>query len=374
MLYLDYQASAPLAASVFDAMLPFFTGVHGNPHSDDHAAGWEASRAIEQARAKVADAIGCDAEEVVFTSGATEANNIAILGAAAGRSGGSRRVLISAIEHKAVLAPARALAKRGFDLVVLPVLQDGSIDLNVLKSELDRGACLVSIGAANNEIGTVQDLETIGCMVREAGVLFHSDATQTLAWRGFDADTAVVDLASFSAHKIGGPKGVGALLIRHAARNRIASVMFGGEQEGGIRPGTLPTPLCVGFGAACESLPDGKVIEQWRAMTDFLASALEDLIPGMRRNGQRHGGHPGNLSATLPGIEADMLIARLQPKLALSRGSACTSGITEPSHVLRAIGLDVDDANATVRLSTGPATTMQDVELAAELIAKALDI
>lgn len=373
MLYFDYQASTPLAMGVADAMLPFITGGHGNPHSDDHAAGWEAADAIELARAKVAGAIGCDEGEIVFTSGATEANNIAILGANRGRSNGSRRVLVSAIEHKAVLAPARFLTENGFELVILPVLQDGSVDLDVLASELKGGALLVSIGAANNEIGTVQDLAAISNMVRETGALFHSDATQAIGWRGFDTEETGIDVASFSAHKIGGPKGIGALFVRHSARDRIGPIMFGGEQEGGLRPGTLPTQLCVGFGAACEALPDGTVIDQWRATTDRLSSALQEKIPGMRRNGQEKGGHPGNLSATLPGVEADILITRLQPKMALSRGSACTSGISEPSHVLRAVGLGVEEVNATVRLSTGPATTMFETEMAADLIAQALN-
>lgn len=362
-----------MAEGVLAAMMPFLVGSYGNPHSDDHAAGWAASQAVEHARGQIASTVGCQTHEIVFTSGATEANNIAILGAGAAWTDGPQRILVSSIEHKAVLAPARALAARGHELVAIPVDRDGTIDLDTLRSELSHGAALVSIGAANNEIGTVQDLAAVAELAREAGALFHSDATQALAWSGFDADAAGTDLASFSAHKMGGPKGVGALYVRQDVRKRIAPITFGGEQEDGLRPGTSPTHSCVGFGAACAMLPDPERVARWRATTRHLEALLCAAFPTLRRNGRPEDGHPGNLSVTLPGVEADVLVARLQPRLAVSRGSACTSGMTEPSHVLRAIGLTLEETDATLRLSTGPGTAMQEVEEAASIIADAAD-
>lgn len=372
MIYLDHQASAPMAEGVLDAMLPFLEGRYGNPHSDDHAAGWEASEAVERARGQVAAAIGCEPDEIVFTSGATEANNIALLGAASVLEDGPRRILVSAIEHKAVLAPARALAAHGHELVVVPVGPDGRIDMDMLDAEIARGADLVSVGAVNNEIGTVQDLAAVAELAAGAGALFHSDATQALAWRGFDALSAGVDLASFSAHKMGGPKGIGALYVARDARGRIAPIAHGGEQEDGLRPGTLPTPSCVGFGEACSRLPDPLGVAAWQAVTDRLEASLLGAFPALRRNGSRGDRHPGNLSLTLPGLYAGVLVARLQPDVAVARGSACTSGMPEPSHVLRAIGLGAEEAEATLRLSTGPGTTADEVDEAVALIVAAV--
>jgi cysteine desulfurase len=373
-IYLDHQASTPVVPAALAEIFHCFSETWANPHSEDHAEGWRASAEIEAARGRIAIAVGADAGEIVFTSGATEANNIALLGVAAAAPDAPRRIVTIAIEHKAVLAPARALAERGWELVVVPVGRDGIVDVGALESALAPGAALVSIGAANNEIGTVQPLADIAPICHRAGALFHTDAAQALAWRGVDVVDSGVDLMSLSAHKAGGPKGVGALFVAHAARDRIWPVLHGGGQEGGLRPGTLPTPLCVGFGAACDALPDADGVAAWRAVTGRLLSGLRSIWPDLGVNGAAGAHHhPGNLSVTLPGVEVDALIARLQPRIAVSRGSACTSGFAEPSHVLTAIGLDAQRAEATVRLSTGVATTADEVDEAVRLFGLARD-
>jgi cysteine desulfurase len=371
-IYLDYQASTPVSSAVVEAMAPYYSVGYANPHSDDHAAGWAAAEAVEVARRRVAGTIGADASELIFTSGATEANNLAILGAAAALGDRRGRIVVTAIEHKAVLAPARELARRGFDVVVVPVQRDGVLDIARTAEAIGDRAALVSVGAVNNEIGTVQDLAALADLARGAGALFHSDATQALGWGAMEANAAGVDLASFSAHKVGGPKGVGALFVAGSARDRVEPIQFGGGQEDGLRPGTVPTPLCVGFGAACLRLPDAEAVQRWRAVTARLHEGLATAVPGLVLNGAPSPRHPGNLSLTMPGIEADALVARLQPHVAVSRGSACTSGIPEPSHVLRAIGLDARAAEATVRFSTGVGTTDDEVDRAIEHVSRAL--
>jgi cysteine desulfurase len=372
-IYLDHQASTPLSPGVFAAMTPYFTEFYANPHSDDHAAGWSASFAIDEARAAIADAIAVDPSELTFTSGATEANNLALLGVAAACSAGSR-IIVTSIEHKSVLGPARALASRGFDVVVLPVGSDGLLDLEVLGSALEVPTALVSVGAVNNEIGVVQPMAAIAALCRSRGALIHTDATQALSWGAADPTGWNVDFASLSSHKAGGPKGVGALYVSLNARNRIEAVQHGGEQEDGLRPGTLPTPLCVGFAEACRSIPDAAAVARWRGVTRALLSGLEDIWPGLRVNGSRADRHPGNLNVMLPGVEGDQLLAMLQPNLAISRGSACTSGTPEISHVLAAIGISPGAADASLRLSTGAFTTMDEVVEALRLLRAAKSV
>lgn len=371
-IYLDHQASTPLADGVLEAISRSFSDVYANPHSDDHVLGWSAAEAVEGARSEVGDAIGADPSEVVFTSGATEANNIAILGtlsSAQSRSAGRGiSVVVSAIEHKSVLGAARAATACGADLRIVPVGRDGLIDLDALAAAVDAGTAVVSVGAVNNEIGIVQPLGEIGQICSAAGALLHTDATQALAWRALDLATVNVDLASFSAHKMGGPKGVGALYVAHAAAGRVRPVMHGGGQEGGLRPGTAPTPLIVGFGRACAVLPDERIVERWRSVTDHLLSLLRNAFLNMELNGARSPRHPGNLNVMLPGVPADVLLAHLQPRLAIARGSACTSGMPEPSHVLLAIGRTVEAAECSVRISTGVGTSVEEVARAVKLI------
>jgi cysteine desulfurase len=363
-VYLDHQATTHLAPGVLEEMLPCFSRSYGNPHSSEHAFGWRSSDAIERARGQVAEATGFDPDEVIFTSGATEANNLAILGF---DRDDRPRLAHSAVEHKSVIAPMRERARLGCRTTFVPVDAAGRVDLTVLRAALRDGVDLVSIMAVNNEIGTAQPLEVIATLCREAGAFLHVDAAQALAFRNGIALAPDADIVSVSSHKIGGPAGIGALLVRRHARRHLSPVLFGGGQEDGLRPGTLPLQLCVGFGAACTALADLSEITAWRARSETFASSLVAEVPGLTRNGGGVDAHPGNVSVTLPKGEADAVIARLQPHLALSTGSACTSGILEPSHVLMAIGLDSAEAERTIRFSVGRYT---DAEELAEAVRK----
>lgn len=250
-VYLDYQATTPADPRVIEAMQPYWSAVYGNPHSADHAFGWKADAAVEAARAEIAGLIGADPDEIVFTSGATEANNLAILGITRGAPPPRRRIVISAIEHKCVIAAARAAAHEGYAVTVVPVGADGIIDVGAISATLDDQVAIVSVMTVNNEIGTIQPIEQIGELCRSRGIIFHTDAAQALSFLEIDVDKFNVDLMSLSAHKIYGPKGIGALYVRRDSKIRPKPIIHGGGQELGLRSGTVPTPLCVGFGEAC---------------------------------------------------------------------------------------------------------------------------
>lgn len=367
-IYLDNQATTAMSPGVLKAMMSYFSDNYGNPHSSEHAFGWRASDAVDRARSQVAQATSFDPDEVVFTSGATEANNLAILGF---QRDATVTLAMSAIEHKSVIAPMRERERLGCRTITLSVDGEGRVNLEQLRAALLDGVDMVSIMAVNNEVGTAQPLQKIGRMCREAGALFHVDAAQALAFRPSEALAPDADIVSVSSHKAGGPAGIGALLIRRHVRSRLSPVLFGGGQEDGLRPGTLPLQLCVGFGAACEYLPSNSEVVAWKARSDALAAMLTAEIPGLLRNGGGEDAHPGNVSVTLPGGEADAVIARLQPHLAVSTGSACTSGIPETSHVLRAIGLSAAAAERTIRFSIGRHTEMQQLVEAARLFGDA---
>lgn len=360
MIYLDNHASATMHPTAVEATVAAMVRHVANPHSADHAAGWAAAEAIEAARAQVASALGADADEVVFTSGATEADNLALLGA--GTTGNRRRVVVSAIEHKAVLGPARELSRRGVELSISPVTRDGVVDLDRLAALVGDDVALVSVMLVNNEIGTVQPIGEVAAMCARVGAILHVDAAQALGWMPIDAYALGADLVSVSAHKMGGPKGVGALLVGREVRQRLSPTMFGGEQEDGLRPGTLATPLCVGFGAACEALPTAEEVAAWRERTARLEESLLKASVRAWINGACADRHPGAISLTMPDVDADRLVARLQPDVAVSRGSACTSGIPEPSHVLRALGLNAAECDSTVRIGTGRFTTDAEID------------
>lgn len=376
-VYMDYQASTPLDPRVFAAMRPHLDGPQmlGNPHATDHAYGWDADAAISEARALIARAIGADADEIVFTSGATEANNLALLGAARASAPERREIIVSAIEHKCVLAATRSLAEEGFRIHVIPVDAAGVVDLGALAARISPSTAIVSVMAVNNETGVAQPIAAIGELCRAAGVLLHSDAAQALAVMHLDVDQSNVDMLSLSAHKTYGPKGIGALYVRRDRRDRIRPIMFGGGQEDGLRPGTLPTPLCVGFGAACALVSETRPQEARRvaALRDKLLDRLSATLPDLRVNGAMAGRHPGNLNIRIPGIDAELLLAAARPRLAAATGSACTSGLTEPSHVLTAMGLSASEASESIRLSLGRFTDEADVQEAASALIRAVE-
>ncbi len=369
--YLDYQATTPLDSRVSDSMIPYYSQVFGNPHSSGHSFGWEANRAIENARLDVADLLSAGPDEIIFTSGATEANNLAILGLAHGCDRKRHKIFVSAIEHKSVLAPARHLANEGFLVELIPVDNQGGIDLNWLQDNIDEKTLLVSVMAVNNEIGTIQEISTITSICHSVGALVHIDATQAFPTMTIDTFEQDIDLLSLSAHKIYGPKGIGALYIRREYQNLIQPILWGGEQESGLRSGTLPTPLCVGFGKAAslilsDSEKDKKCIKELKIE---LFQKLSHQIEGLELIGPPlKNRHIGNLCLYFPGISADELIGLIQPKLAVSSGSACTSGITETSHVLSAIGLSATKSNSCLRISLGRMTTLEEIEIAAKVL------
>lgn len=342
-----------------------------NPHATEHLAGQNAAAAIDKAREEVATVVGADPDEVVFTSGATEADNLALLGVAA-RDGARRRIVVSAIEHKAVLGPARELARRGYEVVTAPVGKDGTVNPDEFSRLVGDDTLLVSLMLVNNEIGTMQPVARVAEACARSGALLHVDAAQALGWMEIDAYGLGADMLSVSGHKMGGPKGIGALFIRRDVRERLTPILHGGEQEDGLRPGTLPTPLCIGMGVACLNLPGVGEVLGWRQRTGRLERALLGLHPGAWVNGAGSERHPGSVSITFPSLDADLLVARLRPLVAISRGSACTSGTTEPSHVLRAIGLLPSLCQSTVRISTGRFTTDQEIDEAITAFADAI--
>lgn len=373
-IYLDHHATTPMDPRVLAAMRPWWEENFANPHSVEHALGRAAEEAVETARGHVAELIGADVREVIFTSGATESNNIAIKGAArfAGMDG-PRRVITLATEHKCVLESVRDLEAEGFEPVILPVKPDGLLDLDVLRAALETPTILVSVMAVNNETGVIQDLAAIGAVVKEAGALFHTDAAQASGRIPLDVAEIRADLMSVTAHKIYGPKGVGALYIRRRPRVRLAPLFSGGGQERGLRSGTLPAPLIVGFGeaariAAAEGLLDsGRIAGQRQILLDGLKSA----IPGLRVNGTMESRVAGNLNLTFPGgIDAQALLAAL-PDLCLSTGSACSSAEIAPSYVLGAMGIPEPEARATLRVGLGRFTSPAEAEQAAALIGTA---
>ena len=368
-IYLDHGASTPCDPAVATLMKRIAVHEFANP-SSAHRAGQRAAHYVETAREQVAEAMGALPEEIVFTSGATESNNLAILGAAAAaeeRGEPRRRIVTLGIEHPSVLGPCHHLSKRGFELAISPVHRDGTVDLDTLEATLGDDTLLLSIQAANNEIGTIQPLATAARLAHESGALVHSDATQALGKIPFNVESLGIDFASFSAHKCYGPKGVGALWVCGGpSRAPIVPLFFGGGHERGLRPGTSNTATIAGFGAAArlatERLPeDARRIAELR---DHFEALIQDQVEDVTLNGALDNRLPGASSLTFEGIDAEALIARI-PELDLSAASACHSGTPEPSHVLRAIGLGAERAYATLRVALGRTTAHTDVEYSA---------
>ena len=366
LVYLDHQATTPLDPRVFEAMRPWLDGRRfGNPHSANHRAGWQAAEAIERARAEVAALIGALPGEVLFSSGATEANNLALLGAS--REG--REVIVSAIEHPSVLDCLPALETRGRQTRTVPVDQDGLLRLDQLEP-LAAGD-LVSVMAANNEVGTIQPLAEMAALCRSCGALLHTDAVQLLSTVRLDVRALGVDLVSLSGHKLYGPMGIGALFVRDGVR--LEPQMFGGGQQAGRRPGTLPVALCVGLGEACRVVRQQREQDAARlqALLERLLAGLKAEVPDVRRNGSAEHGLAGCLNVTLPGIDAEDLLLDL-PELALSTGSACSTGKGGPSHVLLAMSRTPEEAHASIRFGLGRGTSEEEIDLAVRLIAERL--
>jgi cysteine desulfurase len=372
-IYLDCQSTTPVDPRVLDEMLPWFTEKFGNPHAVTHAYGREAEAAVETARAQIARLIGAEPREIVFTSGATESNNLAIKGAARfHRSLGRDHIVTVATEHKCVLESAKAMAREGSRVSVLPVDGKGLLDLDRLAAAIDERTALVSVMVANNEIGVLQNVAEIGALCRARSVLFHSDAAQAVGKVPVDVDAMQVDLLSISGHKLYAPKGIGALYVRRRPRARIEPLLDGGGQERALRSGTLPAPLCVGFGAAARLAGEEMAEEAQRlsALRWRFLSGIRTRLPEVRLNGDAERRLPGNLNLSFPGAPALELMAAC-PDLALSTGSACTAAEIEPSYVLRALGVPDALAGATLRIGLGRYTTESEVDFAVETLATA---
>ena len=372
-IYLDNQATTQCDPRVVQVFLPWFTERFGNPHSVEHVMGREAEAAVETAREQVATLIGADSREIIFTSGATESNNIAIKGAArfARQMGVARRRIVTVTtEHKCVLESVADLSEEGFEPVFLPVRPDGLLDPDVLRAALAVPTLLVSVMAVNNEIGVIQDFFSIAAIAREAGALFHNDAAQAVG--KIPLDVAGIDLMSISGHKFYGPKGVGALYVRRRPRVRLAPLFSGGGQERGLRSGTLPAPLIIGLGEACRIAAADMADDTTRiaALRDRLLGLLVQAIPGLVINGSRERRIAGNLNLTFPSAAAADLM-RAAPDLCVSTGSACSSAEVEPSYVLRALGLDEATAGRTLRLGIGRFTSAADIDTAAAMLISA---
>ncbi|XP_026727310.1 cysteine desulfurase, mitochondrial [Trichoplusia ni] len=366
-LYFDAQATTPVDPRVLDAMLPYLVSYHGNPHSRTHAYGWESEAAVEKAREQVAELIGADPKEIIFTSGATESNNISVKGVARFYAPRKKHIVTTQIEHKCVLDSCRALEGEGFKITYLPVQENGIIDMKDLEKALTPETSLVSIMTVNNEIGVKQPIAEIGAMCKSKKVYFHTDAAQALGKIPINVNEMNIDLMSISGHKIYGPKGIGALYIRRRPRVRVEPIQSGGGQERGMRSGTVPTPLVVGLGAACdiakrEMAYDHAWMEKLsQRFLDKIYSKLSHVI----RNGDPKQTYPGCINLSFAYVEGESLLMALKD-IALSSGSACTSASLEPSYVLRAIGTDEDLAHSSIRFGLGRFTTLEEVDYTAE--------
>ncbi len=363
-VYLDHHATTPCRPAVLDAMLPWFAERFGNAQSRSHTWGYQAREAVEHARAQLAERFGCSPKALHFTSGATEADNIAILGTLRANRHRGDHLLTVATEHEAVLATARAAEREGFRVTVLPPRPDGRVDPNRFVAALEPSTVLASVMWVNNEIGVINDVAALGEACRERGVLFHTDAAQAPAWLPVDLRALPVDLASFSAHKLYGPKGVGALYVRRGyPRIAIEPLQHGGGQERGLRSGTSPVPLIVGFGAAVAHLDRDEAVRV-AELRDRLQEGLVSL-GGVTVNGSTRHRVAGNLNVRIDGIDVRALMLAV-PEVAFSTGSACTSERLEPSHVLLAMGIPRDEAARSVRFGLGHTTTEAEIVYAIE--------
>jgi len=363
-IYMDYGATTPVDPRVVDMMVPWLREHFGNPASRSHAWGWEAEAAVEKARVQVAELIGADPREIVWTSGATESNNLALKGAAHFYKTRGKHIVTVKTEHKAVLDTCRELERQGFEVTYLPVQQDGMLDLDLFKAALRTDTILASVMFVNNEIGVIQDIPAIGAMCRERGIIFHVDAAQATGKVAIDLDTLPVDLMSLASHKTYGPKGIGALYVRRKPRVRIEAQMHGGGHERGMRSGTLPTHQCVGMGEAFRIAREemGVESERIRMLQQRLVRGLTD-IEQVFINGHLEKRVPHNLNISFNFVEGESLIMGVKG-LAVSSGSACTSASLEPSYVLRALGRSDELAHSSLRMTIGRFTTEEEIDYA----------
>ena len=367
-VYLDYHATTPVDPRVLEAMLPFFTEHFGNPASASHAWGWKAQEAVEAARRDVASLIGATPREIVFTSGATESNNLALDGIARTAPAGRRHLAVSAIEHKSVLEAAKSLEAAGWRLSVIPVTRDGLLDLDALRAAVSDETAIVSVMAANNEIGVIQPLAEIVQMAHARGALVHSDAAQAVGKIAIDVGALGIDLLSITGHKMYGPKGCGALYVRK--RTVLAPAIRGGGQERGLRSGTLNVPGIVGLGRAC-AVARAEWPEESRrlaALRDRLLAGLSSRLDGVVVNGSLEHRLPHNLHVNFEGVDGDSLLIGISD-IAVSSGSACSSASATPSHVLRALFGDAPVPAATIRFGLGRFTTTEEIDYAIERFA-----
>ena len=369
-IYLDNQATTAIDPGVFQAMEPWFKDKFGNAASRNHAYGWEAEEAVEIAREAVAAIINALPKEIIFTSGATEANNLALQGAARFYQEQGQHIITIKTEHKAVLDVCGYLEKEGFEITCLPVGKDGILDVNKLADAIRPDTILVSVMHANNEIGVIQPIKEIGALCKSKEIIFHVDAAQSVGKIPVDVIEMNIDLLSISAHKFYGPKGVGALFIRRKnPRIQLKPIMFGGGHERGIRSGTLPVPNIVGLGKACEIATEVMIDESRRiaALRDALLKGIRDENPNARINGSMKQRLAGNLNMSFLGINNEAVIAAV-PEIAISSGAACTTSTMEPSHVLLALGLSKNEAYSSLRFGIGRFNTKEDIDIASESI------
>ena len=367
-IYLDNSATTPVDPRVAEKMIPYLVEKFGNPASRSHAFGWEAEAAVEEAREQVAKLVNADSKEIVWTSGATESDNLAIKGAANFYSGKGKHLITLKTEHKAVLDTCRELERHGFDVTYLDVQENGLIDLEGLKAAIRPDTILISVMFVNNEIGVIQPIAEIGEICREKGIIFHVDAAQATGKVAIDLTTLKVDLMSFSAHKMYGPKGIGALYIRRKPRVRLEAQMHGGGHERGFRSGTLPTHQIVGMGEAFRIAREEMVEEnkRIRALRDRLLKGLTD-IEHVFVNGDLQHRVPHNLNISFAYVEGESMLMAIKD-LAVSSGSACTSASLEPSYVLRALGRDDELAHSSIRFTIGRFNTEEEVDYAVRLL------
>lgn len=368
-IYLDNQATTKTDPRVVEAMLPYFTEKFGNPHSKNHSYAWEAEEACELARLQVANLIGASAKEIIFTSGATESNNMALKGIAKFYGSKKKHIVTVLTEHKCILDTCRHLEQEGFRVTYLPVKPNGIVDLDELRNAITEDTMLVSVMAVNNEIGVVQPLKEIGRICREKGAFFQSDIAQAFGKIPINVDECNIDLASISGHKIYGPKGIGALYIRRKPRVRLFPLFNGGGQERGFRSGTLSTPLSVGLGVAAEIASKEMKKDQAHVknLFDIFLNKIQSNADEIYLNGDKDQRYHGNLNLSFAYIEGESMILAIKD-LAVSSGSACTSSSLEPSYVLRALGVGDHLAHTSIRFGFGRFTTEEEVEYAAELM------